>query len=94
MQHNVPIACGYWMVNGRLVGAKAGRRGRSDDVRQGYIEVACIGNDTNSYDTPAKVGAVRVNDVQGTCFILGAADSSAKPNTFVFDIATCQWVSP
>ncbi len=94
MQHNVPISCGYWLVNDNLVGAKAGRRGRSADVRQGYIEVACIGRNTASYDTPAMVGAVRVNEVQGTRFILGAADGNAKPNTFVFDIATCQWVSP
>jgi hypothetical protein len=94
MQNNITYTCGYWLVNGALVGAKSGRQGRSGDVLQGYLEVACIGQDTGTYYTPAKVGAVLIDSVAGTRFHLTAYARDAKPNSFIFDIATCQWVSP
>jgi hypothetical protein len=95
MQHDVPYTCGVWEINGRMVEAKSGRHGRvGGDIKQGYLQVGCTSPGNAMHDTPARVGPVEIASVEGTRFYLSTVDPNAKPNTFIFDIATCQWVSP
>lgn len=89
----VPYTCGYWLVAGQIIEAKAGRQGWLGDKQQGYLQVACIGHGTAIYDTPARVGAVGIVSAAGSRLELATYDRSAQPNSFTFDIATCQWVA-
>ncbi len=90
----VPYTCGHWLVNGQIIEAKAGRHGELGDIKQGYLQVACIGHGIEVHDTPALVGGVGIVSTEGTRIHLATYNHNIQPNTFTFDIATCQWVSP
>jgi hypothetical protein len=87
------------VINGEIIEVRAGREGSDGDQSQGLITV----NNwhTHAYDiyrTPQRVGEVKIVSVDGMQFTLAVVQSpwtTATPGmTFVFDLATRQWVNP
>jgi hypothetical protein len=88
------ISCWRGVVNGQLVDVDAGREGRSGNMAQGIVRVHVEGEQAEDiYYTPSAVGAVTIVSVSGMRFTLSTV-GLATPQTFVFDLATTQWVSP
>ena len=86
-------------MNGRLLGLFAGREQLGGDPQQGVLLVVLadldqVSNRTEDvYQTPQKVGAVHLAELNGTQVTLVPADPQIHV-TFVFDLAIRQWVSP
>lgn len=88
------ISCWRGVVDGQLVDVDAGREGRIGDMDQGILRVYVHGQqDVEIYNTPSRVGAVRIVSVSGTLFTLSTVEP-ATPQIFIFDLATRQWFSP
>jgi hypothetical protein len=51
-------------------------------------------SEVNQYAIPQQVGLVRITAVEGTRLTLATADPAVPATTFVFDLATRQWVNP
>jgi hypothetical protein len=103
-----PQCINIWrgVLNGEIVQVEGGQESY-DDPSQGIAIVFTFGhNDLQIYKTPQKVGVVRVAAVDGTRVTFAPVDfripqvlltpwTTATPGTtFVFDLATRQWVSP
>lgn len=89
---NPKILNGWRGVFGdKIYEIKAGSEGKAGDASQGLIVVTIWYNGKQTYNTPSKVGGVRITQVDGTRFTLTSEDGK---HTFVFDVATRQWVSP
>lgn len=100
------INCWRGIVNGEIVSVASGRGGSFGDPSQGLIMVFAgplfdpTASTTDVYSTPMKLGGVRIVSVDGTRFTLTPYDHrtpgpTATPGiTFVFDLATRQWVNP
>ncbi len=48
----------------------------------------------NVYETPTKVGAVKIVSVEGMKFTLVTAEENVPPTTFIFNLATRQFENP
>jgi hypothetical protein len=86
-------------MNGRLLGLFAGREQFGGDPQQGVLLVTLadldqVSNRTEDvYQTPQKVGAMHLAELNGTQVTLVPTDPQIHV-TFVFDLATRQWVTP
>jgi hypothetical protein len=105
-----PFFISSWtgIVDGELIGVEAGREGRYGDLQQGVILVYNISRQEPAeiYQTPQRIGAVRIVAVVGNLFTLapidyrtpGALETPWAAETpapiFTFDLSTRQWVSP
>ena len=81
-------------MGGDVVEVYAGREGRDGDRMQGIIWVYVRGQGQEGpdiYQTPQRVGAVRIASVSGMLFTLETVDQPT-PQVFVFDLATRTWV--
>ncbi len=93
------ISCWRGIVEGQMVEVAAGREGRAGDMEQGIIRVSVHGEGADTehiYQTPSRVGAVRiasVTNITDTLFMLETMDLPT-PQVFEFDLATRRWVSP
>lgn len=88
------ISCWRGVVNGELVEVDAGREGRNGDTSQGMVRVSVRGQQNmDVYNTPNRVGPVRIVSVSGPLFTLSTVDPG-PPQILVFNLATKQWVSP
>jgi len=91
-------SCWQGTVAGVRLYLLAGREGHSGDIRQGLLEVDEVDNRSpypdfmKLYQTPQKVGAVRIAAVSGTRVMLLPWNAQPTPVSFVFDLATRQWV--
>src|SRR5207253_5796020 len=86
------------VLNGEIIQVNAGREGSDGDESQGLIRVWTWTTHTSDiYLTPQRVGGVEIASVDGLRFTLAVVQSpwtTATPGTtFVFDLATRQWVS-
>lgn len=91
-----PQATSCWrgVVDGHVVEVYAGREGQDGDRLQGLIWLHFRGQQgADIYQTPQRVGAVRITAVSGMRFTLQTV-SQATPVVFTFDLDTRQWVSP
>jgi hypothetical protein len=81
-------------IDGRIVQVDSGSEGADGDSSKGLILVH-IWYDANDdiYYTPQQVGSVRIESVNGTQFSVIPVDPQYQV-TFVFDLATRQWVNP
>src|SRR5437868_15506196 len=104
-----PQCVNVWrgVINGEIVDVEGGNYGWDGDELQGFVLINIWGHSGEDiYNTPQRVGPVRVVAVDGMRVTLAPVDfntplvmltpwSSATPGlTFVFDLATRQWVSP
>ncbi len=88
------ISCWRGVINGQLVEVAAGRQGLDGDPTQGIVKVHIRGQEAEDiYQTPNRVGAIRVVSVSGTLVTLSTT-GQPTPQVFEFDLATRQWVSP
>lgn len=88
------ISCWRGVVDGELVDVDAGREGMDGDPEQGILRVHIHGGQGDDiYQTPDRVGAVRIVSVNGVLFTLETVDQPT-PQQFVFDLDTRSWVSP
>lgn len=97
------------VINGEIVELRAGLKGSDEqlDPTWGMISVSgWLDTRPETYNTPQRLGAVRIVAVNGLLFTLSPLDlntpgarltpwATTTPGiTFVFDLATRQWVSP
>ncbi len=79
------------VVNGQITDVQAGQYGSGGDELQGLVLVHTWGQAQDDiYDTPQRVGAVRIATVNGTLFTLTPDDPQYQV-TFYFDLASRQW---
>lgn len=92
------VSCWRSTLNGQLLWLFAGHQhGERADPQQGVLQVGfydlsqihLLSQDI--YNTPQRVGAVRITSVSGTLVTLVPQDQQATPVVLVFDIATHQW---
>jgi hypothetical protein len=105
---NNPKITSSWRgwIDGQIVQVDAGSEGEAADLSQGILIVSQWANSRDLYNTPQRVGPVRVVSVDGTLVTLVPVDlrtpgvlvtpwAAQTPGTiFVFDLATRQWVEP
>jgi len=87
------------VINREIIQVEAGGEGSDGDESQGLLMVDNWNLRTEDiYRTPRRVGEVEIVAVDGTRFTLAAVSTewtTATPGTtFVFDLATRQWVNP
>jgi len=90
------VNCWQGLVNGSVGFVEAGVGGRYSDQAQGIIIYQPHYYDYHQqyiYNTPQRVGAVRIISVDGSRVTLAPVDPNAHV-TLVFDLATRQWVNP
>ena len=92
-------SCWQGHLNGRLLGLFAGREQLGGDPEQGVLLVVLadldqVSNRTEDvYQTPQKVGAVHLSELNGTQVTL-LPDDAQSHVIFTFDLGTRQWVTP
>lgn len=91
-----PYYRGCWTgyYNGHLYDVWSGRDGTAGDITQGLVSVH--NRDAKTWQdiyTPDKFGAVQITSVDGTRFTLTTVNHQPTI-TYIFDLATMQWVSP
>jgi hypothetical protein len=100
----------HGQINGQQVDVYAGRAKPREFWQQGMIvvevwlprewdltprpEAQRHSTQVDQYATPQQVGLVRITAVEGTKLTLATADPAVPATTFVFDLATRQWVNP
>jgi hypothetical protein len=103
-----PIINSGWRgwLDGRIVELRAGSQGKARDPGQGVLIVNVWSDSYDVYDTPRRMGPVRIVSMDGTRVTLVPVDfrtpgvlqtpwATQTPGTyFVFDLATRQWLSP
>ncbi len=95
------------IINGDSIEIRAGNEGIDGDESQGLLEVGVRGHPPEDiYNTPQKVGSVRVVAVDGARVTLATIDlrtpvalltpwATTTPGTiFYFDLITRQWLDP
>jgi len=93
----IPYNCWQGLVNGQLLILKAGVGGYGHDQTQGFVWVNTPEqreDGSDIYFTPQQIGPVKIVSVNGLIFTLAPAEPGFPPVTFVFDLATRQWVTP
>lgn len=89
-------SCWRGIIDGHVVEVYTGKEGSEGDAMQGLLWVHVRGQGQQGvdiYDTPQRVGAVRITAVNGLRFTL-QSEGQATPQVFMFDLGTRQWVSP
>ncbi len=88
------VTCWAGVYNGRIVNVWTGNEGRAGDPTQGVVLIHTRDTtDTQTINTPRRVGAVQITAVNGTLFTLTTTDHQ-PPVTFYFDLITRQWLDP
>jgi len=90
------INCWRGMVGGQIVWLTAGGGGAYDDPAQGRVTVEGPTDPPYTgtvYNTPGRVGLVHITAVNGLRFTIRPVDPHAT-GSWVFDLATRQWVAP
>ena len=92
-----PSNCWQGFVNGTLYRVLAGRLEPESEADQGVLWVLSHGQHSQEvpwYRTPQRVGPVSIVAVDGLRFTVATDDPPNPPVSFVFDLATRQWLHP
>jgi hypothetical protein len=97
--HGDPLPANCWQlfINGTLYRVMAGRLEPESETDQGVLWVKRLdqrSQDVPWYLTPQRVGPVSIVAVDGLRFTVATDDPPHPPVSFVFDLATRQWLHP
>jgi hypothetical protein len=97
--HDDPLAANCWQlfIHGILYQVTAGRLAPESEADQGVLWVRGPGDhvqDVPWYRTPQRVGSIHIVTVEGLRVTVANRSPPNPPASFVFDLATRQWLHP